>query len=88
MKKPDLALKEYCQRISDDQLKFLAQRLNQRLSGDVAEVVECLSGVKEIDRLFAAAATCDELFDVIDQIYSTAQKEYERRNNIGSKPAA
>lgn len=89
MKKPDVYLKEYCQRLSDENLKFLAQRLNQRLSGDMAETFEYLSNVREIDRWLSSALTSDELYDMIDQIYSTVQKEYERRNNaVASKQSA
>lgn len=89
MKKPDVYLKEYCQRLSDDNLKFLAQRLNQRLSGDMAEVFDYLSNVREIDRWLSAAPSSDELYDMIDQIYSMVQKEYERRTNtVASKQPA
>jgi hypothetical protein len=82
MKKPDIYLKEYCQRLSDDNLKFLAQRLSQRLSGDMAETFDFLSNVKEIDRWLATATTCNDLFDMIDFIYSVVQKEHDRRSNL------
>lgn len=86
MKKPDIYLKEYCQRLSDEQVKFLYQRLDQRLGGDMAEVFEYLSNVREIDRWLSSANSCDELYEMIDQINPIVQKEYERRNiPIGSK---
>ena len=81
MKKPDVYLKEYCQRLSDDNLKFLAGRLNQKLGGDVAEVLDYLSNVREIDRWLASAETYDEIFEMIDFIHSAATKEYDRRCN-------
>lgn len=86
MKKPDIYLKEYCQRLSDEQVKFLYQRLDQRLGGDMAEVFDYLSNVREIDRWLSGANSCDELYDMVDQVNSVVQKEYERRNvPIGSK---
>jgi len=81
MKNPEVYLKEYCQRLSDDNLKFLAQRLDQRLSGDMADVFDYLGNVREIDRWLSAAPSSGELYEMIDQIYSMVQKEYERRNN-------
>ena len=86
MKKPDIYLKEYCQRLSDEQVKFLYQRLDQRLGGDMAEVFDYLSNVRAIDRWLSGANSCDELYDMVDQVNSVVQKEYERRNvPIGSK---
>lgn len=82
MKKPDVYLKEYCQRLSDDNLKFIAGRLNQKLGGDVSEVVEFLSNVREIDRWFASADTNEEFFDMIDLVHSLVVKEYDRRSNV------
>lgn len=81
MKKPDVYLKEYCQRLSDDNLKFMTGRLNQRLGGDTAEVLDFLSNVREIDRWLASANASDDLFDMIDLIHSSVVKEYDRRCN-------
>ena len=80
MKKPDVYLKEYCQRLSEDNLKFLSGRLNQRLSGDVAEVLEFLGNVREIDRWLASATTSNDLFDMIDLVHESVEKEYDRRS--------
>ena len=81
MKKPDVYLKEYCQRLSDDNLKFIAGRLNNKLGGDVAEILDFLSNVREIDRWLTSAETPDELFDMVDFVHVSAVKEYERRCN-------
>lgn len=81
MKKPDFYLKEYCQRLSDDNLKFLTGRLNQRLGGDVAEVLDFLSNVREIDRWLASAETSNDLYDMIDLVKASTVKEYDRRCN-------
>lgn len=81
MKKPDVYLKEYCQRLSDDNLKFMTGRLNQRLGGDVAEILDFLSNVREIDRWLASSNTSNDLFDMIDLVHSSVVKEYDRRCN-------
>jgi hypothetical protein len=79
MKKPELYLKEYCLKLSDDQVKFLIGRLNQRLGGDLAEAVDFLSHVREIDKWFASASSCVELYDMIDVVHFAVGKEHERR---------
>jgi hypothetical protein len=79
MKKPDVYLREYCLKLSDDNVKFLQGRLSQRLGGDLAETVVFLSNVKEIDKWFLTASSCDEFYDMIDMVYFSVNKEHERR---------
>jgi hypothetical protein len=85
MKKPDVYLKEYCQRLSDENLKFLVGRLNQRLGGDLAEVLDFLSNVREIDRWLSSAYASFDLYDMIDAIHSSVAKEHDRRCNNSSR---
>ena len=80
MKKPDNSLKEYCVKLSEENLKFLAGRLTQRLSGDLPEVLNYLSGSREVDRLLASAETCYDLYDMIDAFQVIVIKECERRS--------
>ena len=81
MKKPDVYLKEYCQRLSDDNLKFITGRLNQKLGGDISEVLDFLTNVREIDRWLASANTSEEFFEMIDLLHSLVVREYDRRCN-------
>ena len=80
MKKPDICLKEYCVKLSEENLKFLAGRLTQRLSGDLPEVLTFLSASREVDRLLTSAETCYELYDMLDAIQLVVVKECERRS--------
>jgi hypothetical protein len=57
MRKPDIYLKEYCQKLSDDNLKLLGNRLSQRMSGDLGDVLEFLSNNREMDRWLSSAQT-------------------------------
>ena len=79
MKKPDIYLREYCARLSDENMKFFTSRLGQRLSGDLPEVLNFLSNVKEIDRWLSSADSCFELYDMIDMVYASIEKECEQR---------
>lgn len=79
MKKPDMLVKDYVAKLSEDNLKFLNSRLGQRLSGDLPEALNFLSGNHEMDRYLAAAKTCNELYDIADQLELAVDREYDRR---------
>ena len=82
MKKPiDTYLKEYCQRLSDENVKFLTQRLTQRLLGDTAEVIDFLSSTKEIDKWLSSASSSKDFYDMLDMFQSIVEKEDETRQS-------
>jgi len=80
MKKPEVYLKEYFQKISDEDLKYIHTRLDQRIGSDVAEVCEFFSESKEIDKWMLSAETSDQLYDMLDLVHTSASKEYEKRS--------
>jgi len=82
MKKPEIYLKEYCQKLSDDQVKFLAARLNQRLGGDMAEAIDFLSNVRELDKWLDGAADSNEFYDMIDLVTASVSREYDKRASL------
>ena len=45
MKRPEIYLREYCSRLTDDQLNMLATKLFNRQSGDVADVLNFMGSV-------------------------------------------
>lgn len=79
MRKPDVYLREYCQRLSDDNLKFLHSRLDARLGGDLPEALDFLGGVKELDKWLASADTCYEIYDMLDLVGESVARECSRR---------
>lgn len=79
MRNPEVYLKEYCQRLSDDNLRFLATKLGQRLNGDLGDSLEYLSKVREIDKWLSSASNYNELYDMIDLISSFVLKEANNR---------
>lgn len=79
MKRPDVYLKEYCQRLSDDNLWYLQSRFKQNLAGDTAEIFDFLSNVREIDKWLDSAIDSDDLYGMIDLVQSSVQKEHEKR---------
>jgi hypothetical protein len=79
MKKPETGLREYAQRLSDDNLKFVSGRLTQRLSGDLPEVLDFFAENPDIDRWLQTARTGWELYDMLDVAHKTVDKEYTKR---------
>lgn len=84
MKKPEVYLKEYCQKLSDDNVKFLIGRLNQRLNGDLAEAVDFLGNVREIDKWLCSAENSNDFYDMIDLVHAAVAKEHDRRLNLAA----
>ena len=82
MKKPETMLKEYCQKLSDENLKWIHNRLTHRLGGDVGDVVEFVQNNRDVDRLFITAADTMSLFDMIDSLATAASKEAEKRSVV------
>ena len=79
MRKPETILREYASRQSDDSLRYLLTRLNNRLGSDMAEVLDSFSKNGEVDHLFRSAKTASELYDLIDLAQEHLSREYNRR---------
>jgi hypothetical protein len=79
MKKPEVYLKEYCTRLSEDNLKKLYCSLNQRMSGDLADALVFMGTTKEMDKWFSSAGSSTELYDMIDMVGDFVNKEYKKR---------
>jgi len=79
MRKPDTILREYASRQSDESLRYLLGRLNNRLGSDLAEALDSLSKNGEVDRLLNTAKTAGDLYDLIDLAQESLDREYKRR---------
>lgn len=80
MKRPEVVLKEYCQKLSEENLKWIYNRVTQRLGGDIADVMEFVGNNREIDRWFQVAEDYQSLFNLIEEFSAAIQKEYEKRS--------
>jgi len=78
MKKTDFILRECVSKLPAEELKFLGQRLNERLGSDLAEATEALSHIPEIDKYLSMAQNGDQFFDMIDLVTKQINKELER----------
>jgi len=78
MKKTDFMLRECVSKLPIEELKFIGQRLNERIGPDLAEATEALSRIPEIDRYLSMAQSGDQFFDMVDLIAKQINKELER----------
>lgn len=79
MKKFETVLKECVGKLSDDSLDFLHTRFEQRMTGDLADCLELLSKVSEVDKWLSGAQSCNQFFDMVDQIAEQVSKEFNKR---------
>lgn len=86
MKKQSDFIKDYVRRLNDDDLRFLAFRLCQRLGGDIGEAIEYLQKNQDIDRYFAAANSADAFFDLLDNLDNQLQIETKKRFTVHESP--
>jgi hypothetical protein len=81
MKKQDYraSVVEFVTTLSDEELRFVATRLSDRYTGDMAEALTYLSGKPVVDVILGSAVNADEFFDYCDGIREVAYKEIKRR---------
>lgn len=79
-------LKEYCKRLSDENIDFLSQRLSQRLSGDIAETLNFIGETREIDKWLGSAVSCDDLFSMLDKFQEILDSEASSRKAVSESP--
>lgn len=79
MKKADLVVKDYCSKLSFDNLKFLMDRFDNRMGPDLSECVDFISKNSEIDKLLAAAKDGLEFWAVVDLVANYVEREFSKR---------
>jgi hypothetical protein len=80
MKRPEVLLKEYVGKLSEDNLVFLYSRFEQRLQGDLAECLDFISRTTEVDKMLNTAKSSDEFYEFIDLVAEYVHKEFKKRN--------
>lgn len=70
---------EYASTLSEEDLRWLALRLTDRLSGDLAEAVASMSRNFKMDALLQTAESCWGFYDLCDKIRDVLAKECKKR---------
>lgn len=73
------AVREYVKKLSDDDIRFLNVRLNQRMGGDLGEAVECIQDSSDMDYWLSMADNATEFFDMVDLINQVINNELKKR---------
>ncbi len=79
---------EYAASLSEDELRFLLLRLNERLSGDLPEALNIMSRSPKMDALLQSTESAFELFDMLEKIRDVFAKEGKKKGvGLKSSPA-
>ncbi len=84
MKKPEVFVKECVGRMSDEDLNYLNLRFSQNLCGDLADCLDVLSRVSEVDKWLATAASADDFTAMVEFVAENVEKEYKRRSTYNN----
>jgi len=79
---------EFAATISEEELKWLTQRLTERLSGDLSEALNFMSKHKGMDNIFSSAKSAFELFDKCDEVRDLLHRECRKKGLILKGQAA
>lgn len=72
-------LKEYCSRLSEENLQIISSLLPQTIAFDRSSACAILQEDKEIDRWLSQATSADDWFSRVDSIGDAAATEVENR---------
>lgn len=73
-------LKQYCSRLSEQDISMLSQLLPQTIAFDRSEACSILQKDKEVDRWLSQASGSDDWFMKIDSIADFVAAEMESRS--------
>lgn len=72
-------LVEYCQNLSDEDLRFLGSRLNDRYQDDMSEALNSMSTNPALDNIFQTTISTEEIYKLCDLIGEMTLKEAKKR---------
>ncbi len=78
--KTELVVTEYVGRLSDDDLRYLYVRFQQRLGGDLEEACNFMAKDQEVEKFLSSSNGSMDWFDRVDLCGETVDKEWNKRN--------
>lgn len=70
---------EYSSSLFDEDLRYIASRLTEKLCGDLAEALDFMSKNPKMDTVLSSAESGESLFNMIDYIKDVLSKECKKR---------
>lgn len=78
-------VKEYLNKLSDDDIMFMIQRIEQPCCGELASISSMFEKDYEIDKWLCQSKSAQDWFDRIDLIVNMASVELNKRQNLINK---
>ena len=76
-------IKSFVEKLSEDKLVYLYDRLGDNLQNDLADVFNFIHYEhKDVDKLFSSVKNVDELYSILDTIDSCVNREIIRRKIV------
>jgi hypothetical protein len=72
-------IKEFAANISEEDLSRLIMKFDQRLAGDMADVLNFYSVHKSLDYFLSNSKSSSELFSMCDQIEKALRQKYKEQ---------
>lgn len=77
-----LVVKEYVQKISNEDLNYIAERLDQPLCGDRADLALFFQKDQDLDKWLYKSKSAEDWFDKLDTIQEFAIIEISKRQTV------
>lgn len=78
-------IKEYLNKLSDDDIMFMIQRIEQPCCGELASISSIFEKNYEVDKWLCQSKSAQDWFDKIDLIVNIASIELNKRQNLINK---
>lgn len=81
-KESNLVVKEYVQKISNDDLNYILERLDQPMYGDRADLALFFEKDLDLDKWLSKSKSAEDWFDKLDIVQESAIMELSKRQMI------
>ena len=85
MKNQQIVFKDYVSSLNEEDLKQTYEKIVDRFSGDIGDVVNHIDKNKDISKFLHSTKNADEIYDIVDDLFPYVEKEYKKRFELISK---
>lgn len=72
-------LVEFVKKLSNEDLRYVGTRLNERYADDLAQVLDFLSKSEDVDVIFSSTNSASALYDYLDFVRESVNGEAKSR---------
>jgi hypothetical protein len=85
MKNQQVVFKDYVASLNEEDLRQTYEKIIDRFSGDIGDVINHIDKNKDINKFLHSAKNSDEIYDIVDALFPHVEKEYKKRFELISK---